>query len=306
MTTATAFSPGSINVLGEHSLVFANDGEGGSGIRLAVNRFLKVTITERHHAGISVTGRLGAEEGMRDALSNKFIRAALEHYGIADGVAITIDDNLPETVGLGSSAALSVALTQALSRYRDGVDLGNDDLFLTAREITRTAQDRLVSGIDIAGSVYTGLVALDAKALTAERLPMPPAVSVLYSGTKTPTPEVLARVRDQGKPGAFFDEMDALTKTGINHARNGDWQAFGRVMNDFQAYMVELGLTTPELDDLRDTLSPSPGVYGAKIAGAGLGDSVIAVGREDHRMDVMDHAAFVDVRGYSYDTAQPA
>ena len=299
MTTATASSPGSINVLGEHSLVFANNGLGGLGIRLGVNKFLTTTITARDEAGISVTGRLGTEECDRDALSNAFVRAALEHYAIEDGVAITIEDDLPETVGLGSSAALCVALTQALNRYRDGVDLGDDALFLTAREITRTARGSLGSGIDIAGSVYTGFVALDAKALTVERLPIPPAVSVLYCGYKTPTPEVLGRVKDQGKPVALFDEMDALTNKGVEHARNGHWQAFGRVMHDFQAYMVELGLTTPELDDLLATLRGAPDVYGAKIAGAGLGDSVIAVGREDHRTEIMKHAAFVDVKGYA-------
>lgn len=306
MATATARYPGSINVLGEHSLVFANNGAGGHGIRLAVNKFLKVALSPCKSSYISVTSRLGEETATRDKLSNPFVRTALAHYGIEAGLAINIDDDLPETVGLGSSAALSTALAQALSRYRDNLDLGNDQLFVTARTIMRQAQGNAGSGIDVAGSVYTGCVALNAADGDVEPLPAPPAISMLYSGSKMPTPAVLAKVEAQHKPQHFFDAMESLTKQGIEHARNNDWQSFGKIMYSFQDYMVELDLNTPELDQLQRTLAAASGVYGAKIAGAGLGDSVIAIGTPDHNKALSDNPAFIDIQGYSDDNRKAA
>ena len=62
--------------------------------------------------------------------------------------------------------------------------------------------------------------------------------------------------------------------------RTGDLApAAGRAMAGYR----DLGLVTPELNDIVEALTPEEGVLAAKISGSGLGDCAVAIG-SDHAM----------------------
>ncbi len=85
-----AFAPGRVNVIGEHT-----DYNGGLALAFAIERGVTVTASRR-----SVAARP----------DSAFVRGALAELGLGGLVEIRIESDLPQGSGLGSSAALTVAL----------------------------------------------------------------------------------------------------------------------------------------------------------------------------------------------------
>jgi mevalonate kinase len=98
-----------------------------------------------------------------------------------------------------------------------------------------------------------------------------------------PTPEVIAEVerRRRAQPrvyDALFDAIEACTLAAAEAIERADWATVGALMDVAQGLMVALRVSTPRLDAIVQDLRAQPGVLGAKISGAGLGDCAIALG----------------------------
>ena len=60
--------------------------------------------------------------------------------------------------------------------------------------------------------------------------------------------------------------------------RTGDLTAAGRLMDESHASLRDdFDVSTPVLDQLADALRRTPGVYGARLTGAGFGGCVVAL-----------------------------
>ncbi len=99
-----AFAPGRVNLIGEHT-----DYNDGLCLPFAIE--LGVTVTAELHEGGEVSAP-GLEDG------DRFLEGTLAELGRAGvelpGVRLDIDGDLPQRVGLSSSAALCIALALAL------------------------------------------------------------------------------------------------------------------------------------------------------------------------------------------------
>lgn len=287
----TVSCPGSINIMGEHALIRA-----GKGIRLAINRCVSVNLQKISGSDLQIQSRLGYFKGsFQELLSENnmtFLAACLEHFNRKQGLAIKIDDDLPSDVGLGSSAALVVALSKALVKINQE-DFDKKNMFSKIKNIIQAAQKGVGSGIDAAASLYGGMVVYDPLNNNIENLPLPPEICVLYSGKKTPTTEVVRFVENQNPSQTLFTDMNAATDRAAQCAREQDWKSFGTAMNTYQEYMIGLNLNTPELDQLCGLLMQNDEIYGAKIAGAGLGDCVIGIGKEGVSQQYREHAGYI-------------
>jgi len=198
------------------------------------------------------------------------------------GLELDITSDFPPTIGLGSSAAVTVAVSQAAAEL-SGQPLPPDQLLETARTIVRAAQDQVGSGADVAASVWGGVLLYHAADARPILLPGTVPLTVVYSGYKTPTPEVIRRVaaRHEADPAGterLFDESDRLAKAAAEAIRSGALPELGALMNAAQEVMEALGVSDAMLADIVATLRATPGIYGAKISGAGLGDCVIGLG----------------------------
>ena len=60
--------------------------------------------------------------------------------------------------------------------------------------------------------------------------------------------------------------------------RAHDLPGFGEILNENQILMDQIGLNTPELQEIVNALQAAPDVFGAKISGSGLGDCAVGVG----------------------------
>jgi galactokinase len=61
-----------------------------------------------------------------------------------------------------------------------------------------------------------------------------------------------------------------------------DFKRLGELMNEsHRSLTLDYEVSSPRMDDLAETVRRVPGVYGARLTGAGFGGCVVAVGEKD-------------------------
>jgi mevalonate kinase len=119
-----------------------------------------------------------------------------------------------------------------------------------------------------------------------EAIPFSVPLTAVYCGYKTPTPDVILkveqlRVENPEKYRHIFKEMGADAVKAMELLRRHDLPGVGRILNRNQFLMDEMGVNTPELQDIVEALQAAPDVFGAKISGSGLGDCAVGIGYAD-------------------------
>ena len=108
-------------------------------------------------------------------------------------------------------------------------------------------------------------------------------LTAVYSGYKTPTPEVIAKVEaaraeDPERFASLYEEVDVSVADAVEKLRQHDLPGFGQILNRNHELMRQMGVETPELERIVATLQAEPDVFGAKISGSGLGDCAVGMG----------------------------
>lgn len=234
------------------------------------------------------------------------------------GLDIGVDSQVPMGVGLSSSAALEVATLRAL---RDLLALNLDDVaiaLLAQRAETEYAgvhcgiMDQMASSLADSGS----MLFLDTRTLDRRLLPLPPGSGLLvldsgisrslantaYNRRRAECQEAarllgVESLRDVGGIAA----LDALPETlrrrarhvttenaRVLRAREGvDAAEFGRLMNASHASLRDdFEVSIEPLDRLVALLQSDPGVYGARLTGAGFGGACVALCQAGHERAV--------------------
>ena len=279
-----ASAPGSLMLSGEHAVLHGRHALAG-----AVDRRIIVTITPRKDDSVVLSSALGERHMSRSLIDSSapfsFAGAVLDAHAadMPAGCDIDIKADVPHDVGLGSSAAVTVALLAGLRTWIAGAQPQGEDLMHEAIGIIRGVQG-LGSGADVAACVSGGIVLYSAvHPQVLERFVSLPEIALVYAGYKTPTPEVVRRVEDarQGMPEiyeALFDRFEDATQAAAVALRSEDWPALGRAMDQGQLVMTELGVSDDTLEALVADIHATPGIVGSKISGSGLGDCVLGIG----------------------------
>jgi mevalonate kinase len=260
---------GKLLLCGEHAVV-----HGHPAIAVAVDRATEVTLTPRPGSPTTVTSN-HTDHRVLDALLT-----VLPPQGFDVGVVT----NLPVGRGMGSSAALAVALVRARAAL-DGEVPDADEVYARAMPIERAFHGN-PSGVDVAVAARGGclwfrrgeppLVVGGPHSPIREALPAPRwSMVVLDSGATGDTQQLVAAV------GARRPGIDpTLAKIGdlVGQAREalGDPAALGPLLTENHALLREIGVSTEALDGLVE-LALGAGAHGAKLAGAGGGGVVLAV-----------------------------
>jgi mevalonate kinase len=278
-----ASAPGSLMLLGEYGVM-----HGKHALVCAVNKRMNVTIEPRSDTRIEIfSDTLG--EFVTD-LSNlyieppfRFILATLKRYRLKlkSGCTITIRSEFSDKIGLGSSAAVTVATLTALSAWLE-FNFTERELIREARAIVRQVQG-LGSGADVAACVLGGMVAYKMQPLMAEKIATEHPLTAVYSGYKTGTVEAVKRVKAffASNPRLFkqlCQAIDHCAVQGISAVRTSNWANMGKMMNIQQGLMESLGVSTPLLSKIVGTLREQSFMLGAKISGSGFGDCLIGLG----------------------------
>ena len=154
--TLTASAPGSIMISGEHAVVY-----GAPAIVCAIEQRLHIRLRTRADRQIRIASALATHHTdlatLEDHPKLRFIIAALRQNLPASGLDIAVRSELDPTLGLGTSAAVTAAMTFLLYRLRGQ----NPDLLALHRAAYRTiltVQQR-GSGADLAASLAGGIIA---------------------------------------------------------------------------------------------------------------------------------------------------
>jgi mevalonate kinase len=272
-------------VTGEHAVIY-----GHPAIVAAIDQRVTVQITARDDLKVRITSEIAPPQIIElDAVemtgNYRFVLGAVQAYraGLECGIDIDIRSEIDPTLGLGSSAAVTMATLAALARM---TEQDTPDLHRRGLEIVLSVQGR-GSGADLAASLLGGVLSYQRKhdVLEAQMgaLPVLPQISLRYVGYKTPTGEVLRRVAEaregrEAQYDALYERMGAAAGNTIAAVSKEYWERVGAELSLYQRYMSELGVSDPGLDRWVQAGDATPGVLGIKISGSGLGDCVMALG----------------------------
>lgn len=265
-----AFAPGKLILFGEHAVVY-----GYPAIATAVDLGTAVSLQPQQ----GPTSVRGAD--IQDPRLDAAIAAILP----ASGVGVRISTELPVGRGMGSSAALAVALIRAKAAWEGRVaDL--DECIRQGFVVERIFHGR-PSGIDHTVSARGGALyfrrgtagpQFDAAAIA------PLTLVVLDSGVAGDTLALVAAVRSR-RPAVdgALQQIGDLVQTMMPALARGDLPGIGAGMNANHGLLQDLGVSTPRLDALV-SMARQHGANGAKLAGAGGGGVVIAAHPEPEHL----------------------
>lgn len=279
-----ASAPGSLMLLGEYAVLY-----GKQALVCAIDKRITVTLTPRADKHIEIQSSLHGHY-ITDLFELKiekpfqFVLGALKHYQakLKQGCHIEIESEFSDKVGLGSSAAVTVAMLAVIVSWLN-IRISPLDLVRQGRTVVRSVQG-VGSGADIAASVFGGVVGYQSQPLFAEKFLVTHPLTVMYAGFKTPTVDAIKRVQQHFSAYSHLfrhinNSIGQCAVEGAQLVRKEEWSKLGEIMNIQQGMMDSLGVSTLLLNDMVVDLRKQQGILGAKISGSGLGDCVVGLGK---------------------------
>jgi phosphomevalonate kinase len=191
-------------------------------------------------------------------------------------------------LGLGSSAALTVAFASALEVWSGGGPTAEVEGRLQGLvDLHRGVQGGAGSGIDVAASLLGGVIryqlAGDGSVAQAAPLVLPESLRMVFvwTGRAASTGDFLGRLRDRREEvprevNSVLDELGAVSSIGVSALADGDAEGFLEAVDAFWQALDQLGIVIgmPILSDEHHALRRIAADCGVryKPSGAGGGD----------------------------------
>ncbi|MGB7096558.1 MAG: mevalonate kinase [Anaerolineales bacterium] len=291
MPAISATAPGKIILFGEHAVVY-----GQPAIAVPVNQVKARAIIsarpDQPRGWVNFQAPdIRLEKNWDDLPADHplvlVVRGVLEATQIYQPPAMTIrvSSSIPIAAGLGSGAAVSVAMIRALSEFL-GRPLLDEDISDLAFEIEKLYHGT-PSGIDNTVITYEKPIFFTRKDTDQKGMMEPFQVSKPFtivigdSGIPSPTAAAVADVRKAWQEDSMLFQ-DLFNSTGkiVYQARqaieNGDIAVLGPLMNENQSLLEKMGISSIELDRLVQAARQA-GANGAKLSGGGRGGNMIAL-----------------------------
>ena len=316
-------APGRVNLIGEHT-----DYSGGLVMPAAIDLFTWVAIHRRRDRTLRAYSTTMGEEREFPLGGREFapgwgryaqgVAAALEDAGYSlDGADILIDSDVPAGSGLGSSAALEVALGLALAS-ESGREIEKTPLALICQRaenhyagVQCGIMDQMAAACGKAGHALK----IDCANLAFERLPIPSDIRIVVANTMVRhahaageynrrREELEAGLRGLGD-GTRPAEARSLTPGGVaaadlpeiprqrvrhvvtENARvnqaaaalaKGDLASFGRLMaQSHESLRGDYEVSCAELDAMVEAARRAPGLRGTRMTGGGFGGCTVSL-----------------------------
>ena len=280
-------APGRINLMGEHT-----DYSGGLVLPVAIQ--LGITLSFDAADGIA----LEAAGGERYI---EAVRAELAALGRPDvGIAGSVEADLPQGAGLGSSGAFEVAVALALCAAA-GFELEPLELVLACQRAEQRAVgvpsgilDQAASLLGRAGSaLLLDCDSLDHRWVT---LPGDVAILVLDSGERHSLEHSgygdRRRELEAGDPrrARHVESENERVRETVAALERGDMRALGPIFAASHASLRDdYEVSTPTLDALV-AAALDAGAFAARMTGGGFGGSIVALAEPARAENVLAHA----------------
>ncbi len=286
MTSSSA--PGKIILFGEHAVVY-----GQPALAVPVTQVhANVEVLDSPRPGIWLDiPEIGLRAELNSLPSDHPIAAVIHNLFFSLGLSpfpaleIRINSSIPVASGLGSGAAVSVALIRALSTHL-GRAMTDEQVNLFAYEIEKLHHGT-PSGIDNTVITYSRPVYfVRGEPIQTFSAGAPFTLLIGDTGLPAPTKESVADVRklweaDRERWGKIFDKIGAIAKEARENIEKGRAKELGELMDRNHALLQEITVSSPELDRLV-TAARAAGALGAKLSGGGRGGNMIALVSSDN------------------------
>ena len=266
---AIAFAPGKVILSGEHSVVY-----GHSAITMAVN--------------LGVTARVERYDGPSRLFTfpdDILLWNAIQEVVPQDGFKVAFESTLPFGKGMGSSAALSIALIRAYHIAISKKITLEEELHLGLQMEQHFHGSP--SGIDHSTSALgTGILFRKGPPADIQPLTLPPLqLLIIDSGTKGNTKEMVDLVRkNQNQHSTTIDDIGQCSQNIVHALQQNEMHVLGELFNHNHCLLRDLGISTPQLEELRNR-ALAHGALGVKISGSGGGGILLALVEESKSLN---------------------
>ena len=274
-TPAHGRAGGKVILLGEHAVVYGRPAL-ASGIPIGVDATVEAGDGPRLVSEVPAHKR-GDERG------DRLVAEAAELMGLAPShVVVRVRSAIPAGRGLGSSAALSVAVLRATAAAA-GRSLDVATTFAQGRALERIFHGT-PSGVDPAAAALGTCIRFvrgEPPTVTPVRVGRALRIVVAWGDDARSTGAAVGGLRerweaDRATYERHFDEVAYVVEDGIAAVGRGDVEALGRAFDRNQALLATLGVSSPAIE-ARVAAARAAGALGAKLTGGGAGGAIIAV-----------------------------
>jgi mevalonate kinase len=281
MQLSTGMAPGKVILFGEHAVVY-----GRPALAAPVTHVCATAVVRKGETGSGLV--IEALDLNRQVRPNEdgeplaeIVRLGLRWLDLAEpDWIVELSSTIPIASGLGSGAAVSVAILRALA-CAAGRELPAAEASAIAFEVERMHHGT-PSGVDNAVVAY-GQPVYFVRGQPPEPFAIgrPFLLVIADTGIASPTRVAVGDVcaHWQAEPArydALFDRIGDIVVSAKDAIRDGRPDALGPLMDANHALLREIGVSSPELDVLV-AVARGAGASGAKLCGAGRGGNMIAL-----------------------------
>jgi mevalonate kinase len=286
MPAITATAPAKIILFGEHAVVYGRPAIAVPVLEVKARAVVKAAPRAAPGTIQIQAPALGLAASLKELPSEHplgtAVRLALKSIEISNppALSIRVTSTIPIASGMGSGAAVTVAVLRALSSFL-GKPLSDERVCALAYQVEELYHGT-PSGIDNTTIAYARPVYfIRGQPIQTLLISRPFTIVIGDTGIPSPTSFAVGDVRQawEAEPGryeALFDAIGSLTGEARQAIETGNTTELGPLMNDNQEHLEEMGVSSPQLEGLIQT-ARTAGALGAKLSGGGRGGNMIAL-----------------------------